>query len=113
MIAAVMNFTDLKRTVIVVVIEPENMDRMRQADPITLETQSLGGVLPDIQYPTNYGILIAYEPVDEVELYKRARLGGGELLSYLERGRKFLRHVDGPEHSFKIPQQPGKPDDLP
>ena len=103
MIAAVMNFHDLKRSVIVVVIEADNLQRMKKGDPATLETHSLGGVLPDILYPTNYGVLVAYEE-DEVELYKMARTGdGADLLRYLERGRKFLRHIDGTDKAFTIP----------
>jgi len=102
MIAAVMNFTDQERTVIVVVIEPENLQRMSTGDPATLETESLGGILPPVLYPNNYAVLIAYEQ-DEVELYKKARENPVALLQYLERGRRFLPG-DGTENAFKVPK---------
>ena len=83
MIAAVINDPKLKRTVIVVVIEADNMQRMKKGDPATLEHRNRGGILPTIDYPENYAVLVAYEE-DEVELYKKAKTG--ELLQYLERG---------------------------
>lgn len=101
MIAAVINDPGRKRTVIVVVIEPENLERMSKGDPASLETKSMGGILPPIDYPNNYGILVAYEQ-DEVELYKKARENPLELLRYLERGRKFIRGLDGTENAISL-----------
>lgn len=34
-----------QRTVLAVIIEPANLDRMKAADPITLESQLRGGVM--------------------------------------------------------------------
>jgi hypothetical protein len=102
MIASVINDPELKRTVIVVVIEPENLERMSKGDPATLETKSLGGILPNIDYPENYSVLVAFE-TDEAELYKKARGDRAEFLRYLERGRRFIKGQDGTENAFKIP----------
>lgn len=104
MIASVINIPERKRSIIVIVIEPDNLERMSKGDPATLESRSLGGIMPRIDFPENYAVLVAYE-LDEVELYKKAR--AGELLGYLERGRRFIKGLDGAENSCKISGSPG------
>jgi DNA-directed RNA polymerase subunit H (RpoH/RPB5) len=96
MIVATVDFPDPDRTVLVVVIEKENLDRMLKADPITLESKQQGGkVMPIIRHPENLSILIAYEE-DQPELYRIAQAGDlVRLLTYLERNRKWKPEVDG------------------
>ena len=96
MIVATVDLANPDRTVLVVVIEKENFDRMQKADPITLESRQQGGkVMPMIRYPENLSILIAYEE-DQPELYRIAQAGDlGKLLTFLERNREWKPEVDG------------------
>jgi hypothetical protein len=91
------------RTVLVIVMEKDNLDRMRRADPITLESRSMGGhVMPKIRHPENLSLLIAYEE-DDVALYRLARSGDMlGLLHYLERGRTWKPEVDGKENIIDL-----------
>lgn len=101
MIVAMLNIDKLQESILVVVIEKDNLDRMRKADPFSLESASRGGIMPAIKYPNKFSMLMAYEE-DEVELYKIAGSPDkGDLLRYLERGRKFIQGIDGKEHAFK------------
>jgi hypothetical protein len=106
MICAMLNLDELQRSILFVAIEKENMDRMKQADPITLESIRNGGVLGEPKYPHDFNILIAYEE-DEVELYKIAKTGNPALiLQFLERGRVFDKNVDGKVHAIKLNKEP-------
>jgi hypothetical protein len=96
------NDPEKRESILVIVIEQDNLERMREADPITLETKLSGGVLPVPEYPDRLRILIAYEE-DDVKLWQLARSNNlGDLLHYLARGWKFKRGLDGTEHSFKL-----------
>jgi len=80
----------LKETVLVIVIEKSNLERMRDGDPATLEHKERGGIMPTIAYPECTSLVIAYEE-DVGPLYEfitNADLLGA--LRWLERGRKFL-----------------------
>jgi hypothetical protein len=96
MIAATLNDDKTFYSVLMVVIEKTNLDRMKLADPITLESIGRGGLILDkIRYPLNFSILIAYEE-DDAELYRLAREGNaGEILKWLERGRTWDPKTDG------------------
>ena len=48
-----------KSSYLVIVIEPDNLERMKTADPITLRPQSIGGFIQPIKYPANFGVLDA------------------------------------------------------
>lgn len=103
MVYTTLNIDATKESIIVVVIQPENLRRIRNADPITLESERRGGIMQPVKYPDQLSLLIAYEN-DEDEVYKRVRTGNlGELLEWLERGRRFIPGVDGKEQSFTIP----------
>jgi hypothetical protein len=105
MIAAMFSFDEEAKSVLVVVIETDNLERMKTADPITLESISEGGALAPPRYPLNFSILIAYEP-DREELYRLAKISPPmELLRWLERGRKFIEGVDGIVHAHRIRSQ--------
>lgn len=79
---------------IVVVIEQNNMDRMVKSDPITLETQALGGFLPSVMQPDQLQIVIAYEPASEA-LYEVMRTDDMDAVwKYLYRGYEYTE-VDG------------------
>src|SRR5215469_13973417 len=101
MVYAILNVDETRETFILVVIEPENLERMKKADPATLESIYRGGILEAPRYPERLSIMIAYE--DDVELYKRLMAGGRmEFLAWLERGRKFIEGIDGKEQIFKV-----------
>lgn len=102
MIAAMVNIRERMQSVLIVVIEKDNLDRMRTGDPATLESLQSGGVLVPPMFPLNLSMLIAYEE-DDVELYTKAQGDPLEFLRWLERGRKFIKGLDGKENtsSFK------------
>ena len=95
------DISELRRSILVVVIEKDNLDRMEKADPITLESRPQGGMLPAPGYPHDFSILIAYE-ADDAALYAKAKAGGPELLQWLERGRVFKPGIDGKGEAFKV-----------
>lgn len=104
MIVSRVNLHSERRSVLIVVMEKSNLDRMKLADPITIESAKKGGkVMPALLYPDNLDLLIAYEE-DDVELYKHTKSGDlAALLTYLERGRKYDPKTDGPSNIFPIP----------
>ena len=102
MIAAMVNFDDQKQTILVIVIEPDNFERMKEADPVTLESTTEGGWLQPPQFPFNFSILFGYETNQE-ELHSKAKtLNPAEFIKWLERGRKFIPGVDGVQHVHRI-----------
>ncbi len=101
MIATLINNDANQESILVIVIESANLERMKRADPITLETTPLKGLLPVPKYPERFGVMIAYEE-DEVELYKHA--AAGTILGYIGRGFKFNRDLDGTERAFSMTQ---------
>jgi hypothetical protein len=103
MIIATVDLPNPDRTILVMIIEKDNLDRMRVGDPITLESRAMGGhVMPKVRYPENLSLLVAYEE-DDVELYKLARNGDMlALLRYLERGRTWKPDVDGKKNMFHL-----------
>lgn len=102
MMATLVNNDERKESYLIVVIEPDNLARMRKHDPITLETVASGGILGTAKYPERLMMLVAYEE-DEVALWKAAQTGTlGDLIKLLRRGYKFNRDVDGTERSFSV-----------
>lgn len=91
MIIAQFDSDQEQATYLMLILERENLDRMKLADPITLES---GAFLKPITYPANFHLMIAYE--DEVDhIYALAHAGKNrELLKYVMRGYKFIP-VDG------------------
>ena len=103
MIMTMINLDKYQQTILIVVFDKSNLDRMGQADPITLESVKKGGLLPVPAYPQNFSILLGYEEND-AELYRMAKIGGVELLKWLERGRKWTDQ-DGRSKSFMMPKE--------
>jgi hypothetical protein len=101
MIMTMIDVDPRRQSILYVVIEKDNLERMRKADPITLESKQMGGMLPVAKYPGNFSLLIAYEE-DDAELYRMAKVGGIELLKWLERGRVFVPGLDGKGEAFKV-----------
>lgn len=102
MMTTLINNDEREESYFVVVIQPDNLARMRKHDPITLETQASGGILPVPKYPERLMVLIAYEE-DEVALYKAAQTGDfRDLLELLRRGYRFNRDEDGTQRAFSI-----------
>lgn len=101
MITAMMNLPSMQESVLVIVIERDNLERMKTGDPATLESIHKGGVLIPPQYPQRFSVLVAYEE-DDAELYRRVKGDLGELMVWLERGRKFIEGLDGKENAFSF-----------
>lgn len=104
MLAAMMNIDELKQSILIIVIEPDNFKRMKEADPITLESINNRGLLEPPRYPENFNTLIAYEE-DDVALWGLAKTNPLEMLRWLERGRKFDPKVDGKNNSFRMSKE--------
>jgi len=102
MIASLVNNDEKQESYLVIAIQPDNLERMRKADPITLESKSMGGILPEVKYPARLAVLIAYEE-DEVELWKLGQAGNlWPMIQYLTRGYHFNRDEDGTDRAFSI-----------
>jgi hypothetical protein len=79
---------------LIVVIEADNLERMKQGDPITLNTEEFGGVLSNLD-PSKLQMIIAYEQ-DSTKLQEIAATGDATaLINWLSRGYKFIPGVDG------------------
>lgn len=109
MIVAMLNITELQQSILIVVIERDNLDRMRKADPVTLESIPKGGILKPPLYPLNFSTLIAYEP-DAEELKAKATGNALEFLQWLERGRVFIQGKDGSENARALRGEPSHGD---
>jgi hypothetical protein len=83
-----------QRSLLLVILEKNNVDRMAMADPVTLEPAADSGVLPPPQFPQRFSVFIAYEP-DSAELYRRLQGDKAEFMKWLERGYKFDESIDG------------------
>lgn len=81
------------KSLLVVIIEPENLDRMKQGDPITLNTAE-GGFIKGLN-PNNTELVIAYtdDPAPLYEMAKKSDLKG--ILAHISKGYKFHPGVDG------------------
>jgi hypothetical protein len=91
MIALILNDAAKQRSVLVVVIEQDNLERMKTADPITLLSRKQGGILPAIIYPDNFECLIAYE-LESGELYSLIDQGdSAALIEWLARGYRYKK----------------------
>ena len=91
-----------QRTVFAVVIEKLNLERMKEGDPVTLESKAFGGVLPVPKFPANLSLLIAYLE-DAKEFYVIAEKHDPRaMLEYLERHRQWQPDVDGRDHTVSL-----------
>jgi hypothetical protein len=90
---------------VIVVIEPDNLERMKTGDPITIEPGTRGGVLRPAKYPQSFGFIICFEadPGPVYELVQKGNTGG--LLKYLMRGYRY-KPEDGKK--AKLDQKRGK-----
>lgn len=83
----------IQPSTLVFVLQKENIDRMAQADPITLEQMTSGGFLPPLEDPADLKIVICYEPIDD-DLIAAVKSGVKPLMGYLMRGYQF-KESDG------------------
>lgn len=82
------------KSIVIVILEHDNFERMANADPVTLQSNDAGGIL-DIQHPDNYEIVIAYEE-DSSTIMGFAQRGDMQgLLAHIARGFKYVEGVDG------------------
>lgn len=74
--------------VLVIIIEKENLDRMRKADPFDIKLRTMPTVRdsPSIR---DMDIVIAYEEDLNLLIDFQKRQALGELIAWLERGRKI------------------------
>jgi hypothetical protein len=83
----------ISESLLVIVIEPDNLERMESADPVTLKSKQLGGLLLPVEHPDNLRVIVAFERESGrvYEFLQRQDRGG--LLQYLMRGYE-LRGTD-------------------
>lgn len=102
MIFSMLNNDEKRESIIILVIERENLERMRRADPITVESPQRGGIMQTPKYPEQLSMLVAYEG-DDTELYRRVGTGNLlELLGWLKRGWRFDPERDGKDNAFSL-----------
>lgn len=94
MISFVMNDNVEGRSILYVVIEENNLGRMKEGDPITLPTAEFGSVMKDVRYPANLGIVICYEP-DKALL--QALVKAGDLSTLVDHLTRNLAYDDADE----------------
>jgi hypothetical protein len=101
LIATMLNDHSARESILILVLEPENLKRMQAADPMTVETKTNHGILDTPAYPDKLRVMIAYEE-DDVSLWQLGRGGSiGDMLRYLTRGWKFTKE-DGTHQAFKL-----------
>ena len=101
MVATMLNDHSTKESILVLVLEPANLKRMQEADPVTVETKNNHGILDPPAYPDKLRVMVAYEE-DDVTLWQLGRGGSiGDMLRYLTRGWKFTDQ-DGSHQAFKL-----------
>jgi len=110
MLMSMINLDRLQQTILLVVIQRDNLDRMKKADPITLESTLAGGLLPPPRYPLNLSILMAYEDDQGRGVQTGARRPdgvsevAGERSRLHQRGRRENRIVSCPEGGQMTPE---------
>lgn len=90
MYLALLDIDAERRSVIIVVISKANLDRMRNADPITLVSVMEGGKMPVPKY-CQLSFVLAYEEDWEAleKIASKEDSLSREVLLYLGRGYKF------------------------
>jgi len=89
------NNHEVKSTIMIIIIQPDNFERMKVGDPLTFQSASLGGLLPTIAYPNRLYMVIAYEE-DLSKVYELSGDGKyAELMNYLHRGYSYVSGLDG------------------
>ena len=99
MIALAYNDEDERMTLLYIVIENSNLERMGTGDPITLpprhqpdESQRSMTAMDSVKYPQNLGIIVCYEP-DSARLNELMAKGHtGALMNYLVRNLDMKRN---------------------
>ena len=83
-------------SLMIFVLQDENIERLKIADPITMESTTLGGFLPPAMFPNHLRIMIAYES-DMKKITEMASKPDGvkQLIDYLNRGYEYVPGVDG------------------
>jgi hypothetical protein len=77
-------------SLLVIVIEQDNLERMAKADPITLKSKRGGGILVPAEHPENLRVVVALEK-DSAHVYEfLERQDRAGLLQYLMRGYQAL-----------------------
>jgi hypothetical protein len=78
-----------EESLLVIVIEADNLDRMKKSDPITLKSEQMGGILKTVGHAARFRVLVAYEQ-DSGPLYEfLQKQDQGGLMQYLLRGYKL------------------------
>lgn len=97
-----------EKTLVMLIIEKNNLERMKAGDPITIESVSDGGVLlKKVKYPGNMSWMIAYSEDDRV-LYRLARNGDlAGIATHIQRNRKWVPEEDGRNNIVSLHHQGG------
>jgi hypothetical protein len=78
----------------IVMVQPDNLERMKQSDPVTLQNFA-GGLLRRITYPNCVRLIVAFEEhIKPLEALAKAHDIDG-LIKYVERGYDFKPMLDG------------------
>jgi hypothetical protein len=97
-------------TILVVILERDNLERMKTGDPVTLESGPRGGLVPTLVYPENTSLLIAYEE-DSAVIYEMAsRKDFAGIVRHLERGRQWKPGFDGVQWARSLSKLQGGKD---
>src|ERR1017187_2879932 len=92
MILIQLNDDKTKRSMLVLVLETDNFERMKQADPITLMPKADGGFIHPIKYPDGFSFVVAFE--ENSGACYALQNDPQALIQHLNRGYKFTA-VDG------------------
>ena len=86
-------------SILVIVIEADNLDRMKKSDPITLKSAQMGGLLKTVGHADRFRVIVSYEQ-DSGPLYEfLQKQDQGGLMQYLLRGYKLATN-DGIPHKL-------------
>lgn len=92
MIFIQLNDDKAKRSMLVLVLEADNFERMKHADPITLMPKACGGFINPIRYPDGFSFIVAFE--DDAGRCYELQNDPQALIRHLSRGYDFTA-VDG------------------
>lgn len=110
MIVTMLDIDQLRRSVLIIVLESGNVRRMELGDPVTLESVNNKGLLKVPRYPLDFNVLVAYD-TDEKKLHEMAKGDLLDFVRYLERGRKYYKEIDGIDNMETIMTTYPKPEE--
>ena len=108
MIVTMLESEESERSLLVIVLNKRNIERMMLADPVTLDSVKRGGALTPPTY-SKFSLLIACEEDEQTLIELVQTKGTRALLQHLQRGYVFEEGVDGNDQIIRVPRN-GKTD---